>query len=526
MTNSIKEIADADFICVFGSNTTETHPIISLQVKKAVREKGATLVVIDPRQTEISAIANHYLQLKAGTDVVLLNALANVIIAEGLWDKEFVSMRTEGFDELKKAVEPFTSEYAAGITGVPANTIREVARGYAKAKNASILYTMGITQHVTGTDNVLAVANLAMLAGHIGKPSSGVNPLRGQNNVQGACDMGGLPNVYTGYQKVDDPAVQGKFEQAWKGSLPSKPGLTLGEMLDEAHHGKLKGLFILGENPILSDPDYHHVVASLKHVDFLVVQDIFLTETAQLADVVLPGASFAEKDGTFSNTERRVQRVRKAIDPIGNSKADWQIICEIATAMGYRMSYESPAAIMKEIASLTPSYGGITYERLEEGGLQWPCPTADHPGTPYLHVGKFSRGLGKFSALAYRLPAELPDAEYPFLLNTGRRLFHYHTGSMTRRASGLDAICPEEFLEVNPADATKLGVSDGDTVKLVSRRGELEIKVQVTDRVMPGTVFASFHFAEAAINKLTNTDRDPVAKTPELKVCAVKIVKA
>lgn len=523
MTNSIGEVKDCDYMFVIGSNTTETHPIISLEMRKALKN-GAKLVVADPRRTEIAELANVHVPLKPGANIPLLNTMCNVIIEEELYDKEFVSNRTEGFEQLKEAVANFTPEAYAGMIGVPADTIREIARGFAKAKNAAIFYTMGITQHTTGTANVLSIANLAMLTGQIGKPSSGVNPLRGQNNVQGACDMGGLPNVFPGYQAVADPALVEKFTNAWGVQQSDKVGLTVGEMMDKAHHGDLKALYILGENPMLSDPDISHVEHALNNLEFLVVQDIFLTETAMLADVVLPGASFAEKDGTFSNTERRVQRVRKAIEPVAG-KADWEVIAEVLTLMGYPHEYCSASDVFDEIASVTPQYAGISYARLDQGGIQWPCPTADHPGTKYLHDGKFSRGLGKFTPVDFEPPAELPDEEYPFVLNTGRRLYHYHTGTMTRRARGLNTIYSEEFIEINPADACGLGIAEGDMVKVSSRRGSVIAKANVTKRVPQGMVFTSFHFSEVAVNFLTNSARCPVAKIPELKVAAVKIEK-
>jgi formate dehydrogenase alpha subunit len=524
MTNPIKDIAKNDYLIVLGSNTTETHPVISYQMKKAVRENGAKLVVVDPRRTEIAELAFIHLQLKGGSDLALLNALAQVIIAEELWNKEFVASKTEDFALVKEAVQRYTPEMAAEITGVPAEAIREVARGYAQAENAGIYYTMGVTQHITGTHSVMAIANLAMLTGHIGKPYGGVNPLRGQNNVQGACDMGALPDVVTGYQKVDDPAVREKYQAAWGVELPQTTGLTVGEMMEGALEGKIKALYIVGENPVLSDPDANHVEKALEKLDFLVVQDIFLTETAQFAHVVFPAASFAEKDGTFSNTERRVQRVRKAVEPVGDAKADWEIIQAVAQKMGHDFNFAHPSEIMAEISQLTPSYGGITYERLEQGGLQWPCPSADHPGTPILHTNGFTRGKGKFFAVEYLPPAEQVCNEYPLVLNTGRRLFHYHTGSMTRRVAGLNEHFSEEYLEMNPEDAARLNIADGERVKVISRRGEIEIPVKVTDIIAPGTVFTSFHFSEAAINKLTNTAKDPIAKEPELKVCAVNIL--
>lgn len=526
MTNSIDEIAGADFILAIGTNTTESHPIISLKAKKAKR-CGATLVVADPRRTEMAELANVHMQLKSGSDIALLNALANVIIAEELWNKDFVANRTEDFEALKDTVVKYTPEYAEQITGIAADTIREVARGYARAQNATILYTMGITQHICGTHNVFAVANLAMLCGHIGKESSGVNPLRGQNNVQGACDMGALPNVFTGYQAVTVDNNRAKFAKAWNVTeLPAQPGLTVGDMLDKAGTGEVKAMYIMGENPVLSDPDSDHVAHALGKLDFLVVQDIFLTETAALADVVLPAASYAEKDGTFSNTERRVQRVRKAIDPVYNARADWQIICAVATAMGYPMQYPTTSDIFDEIASLTPSYAGISYARLEQGGIQWPCPNAEHPGTKYLHKDKFSRGLGKFNPVEYIPPAEMPDTDYPLVLSTGRRHFHYHTGTMTQRTGALEVHYGTEYLEINQADAAALGIVDGDKVRVTSRRGQVEVAVRVTDVVPQGLVFTSFHFPAVAINKLTNPAKDPVAKIPELKVCAVKVEKA
>ena len=525
MSNTIKEIAGANFIFALGTNTTEAHPIISLEVKKAVRN-GSTLAVADPRRTGMADLAHYHLQLNSGSDIALLNGMANVIISEELWNKEFVQERTEEFEALKEAVAKYTLDYVESITGVPAETIRAVARGYALAKNATILYTMGITQHICGTHNVFAIANLAMLCGQIGKEFSGVNPLRGQNNVQGACDMGVLPSVFTGYQPVSAEENRAKFASAWGvKDLPATPGLTSVELFEAADKGDLKGMYIMGENPVLSDPDALHVTHVLGNLDFLVVQDIFMTETAMLADVVLPAASFAEKDGTFTNTERRVQRIRKAVEPEGDAKADWEIFSLVATAMGYPMNYYSAGEIMDEIAQVTPSYAGISYARLEQGSLQWPCPTSDHPGTKFLHSGKFARGLGKFHPVEYVTPDEVPDLEYPLVLNTGRRLYHYHTGTMTQRTGALEVAYPEEYLEINSADANKIIVSNGDKVKVTSRRGSVEVVARVTDIVTPGLVFASFHYPEVAINQLTNPAHDPICKTPELKVCAVKVTK-
>jgi len=526
MTNSIEDIESANTILVIGSNTTEQHPIISHQIKRAVKLKGAKLIIADPRAIILTKFADIWLRQRAGTDVALVNGLVNVIINEELWDKEFVSQRTEGFEELKAGVQKYTPQYVEEVTGVPAVDVREAARLYAQAERASIIYAMGITQHATGTDKVFSLANLAMLTGNVGKEGTGVNPLRGQNNVQGACDMGALPNVFPGYQRLDVASVREKFEKEWGSKLPDKAGLSVVEMLQAAKEGKVRGMYIMGENPALSDPDTTHVIEALEALDFLVVQDIFLSETAKLADVVLPAVSFAEKDGTFTNTERRVQRIRKAIEPIGQAKPDWLIITELATRMGYPMAYESPKQIMEEIARLTPSYGGMSYDRLEGGGLQWPCPTQDHPGTRFLHEGKFTRGLGKFTPVEYIPPAELPDKDYPLVLTTGRVLYHFHTGTMTRRVKGLNEIYPEGLVEINPDDAEKLQVLDGSVVKVTSRRGSVTTKASITERVPAGTVFMTFHFREAAANVLTNPALDPVAKIPELKVCAVKVEKA
>lgn len=525
MTNSINEIGNAACVLVIGSNTSATHPVIALEVKRAVRN-GARLIVANPLEIDLCNRADVWLRHVPGSDVALLMGMAKVIYDEGLADLAFVSEYCENFDSFKESLKKFEMEFVEKVTGVPREAIAKAARLYATFKPATVLYTMGVTQHTHGTDNVLAIANLAMLTGNIGKPSSGVNPLRGQNNVQGACDMGALPNVYTGYQRVDNPEIRRKFETAWRCDLNPNPGLTLSEMIDAAYNRRLKAAFVMGENPLLSDPDINHTREAFKRLEFLVVQDMFLTETAQLAHVVLPAASFAEKDGTFTNTERRVQRVRKAVEPVGNSKPDWWIICEIAKRMGAQgFDYNHPSEVMDEIARLTPSYGGINYERLENGGLQWPCPNTDHPGTPILHVGRFVRGLGLFTPLEYKPPAELPDKDYPFILTTGRSLFHYHTGTMTRRVRGLNAIDPEAAVEINPKDARDLKIEDGKRVKVVSRRGEVMVKAKVTERVPPGVVYMTFHFAESPVNVLTNTAFDPVSKTPELKVSAVRVEK-
>ena len=525
MTNSIEEIANASVIYLTGSNTTENHPIIALEIKKAVTKNGGKLIVADPREIELAKYATLWLRQRPGTDVALFNGLMNVIISEGLEDKEFITQRTEGYEEMKKTVLKYTPEIVEKITGVPAEDIRKAARIYANAPVSSLIYSMGITQHTTGTDNVLSTANIAMLTGNVGKEGAGVNPLRGQSNVQGACDLGALPNVYSGYQKVTDSQVQEKFSKAWGIDLSNKVGLTVVEMLNAAYEGKIRGLFVMAENPAMSDPDLNHTREALKRVEFLVVSDIFMTETAELADVVLPGVTIAEKDGTITNTERRVQRIRKAVEPVGESKPEWKIICELAQKMGYNMKYNSPAEIMEEIASLTPIYGGMYYNRLEKAGLQWPCLDINHPGTKYLHKDKFSRGKGKFSAVEFKEAAELPDEEYPFLFTTGRVLYQFHTGTVSRRSKGLNEIYPEALVEINPQDAQELKVEDGKFVEVTSRRGKIKAKAKVTEKSGKGVVFMSFHFREAAANLLTNAALDPVAKIPEYKVCAVKVKK-
>jgi formate dehydrogenase alpha subunit len=527
MTNPIRDIEKADVILATGTNTTENHPVLSSYVKRAVTLGEAKLIVIDPRRIELAEFADIYIQQKLGTDVAWINGLMHVIIKEDLHDKTFVADRTQGFEEVKQMVEKFTPDYVEEITGIAAEDIEETARLYAKAGVASILYCMGITQHTTGTDNVKSLANLAMLCGNLGVEGGGVNPLRGQNNVQGACDLGGLPNVFTAYQSVTDDSARKTLENKWDISgLSSKVGLTATEMIPAAHDGTIKAFYIMWKNPLVSDPDLAHAKAGFDNLDFIVVQDMFLTETAQLADVVLPARCFAEKDGTFSNTERKVQRIREAVTPPGEAKYDWEITCEIATRMGYAMSYENSEEIMKEIAQVTPSYGGISYERIEKEGLHWPCLDENHPGTPRLHVGQFPKGRGQFHAIDYIAPNELPDDDYPLALTTGRILYHYHTGTMTRKSEGLNEIAPENFIEISAVDASNLGLSENDMAKVSSRRGQVKANVVVSLKMNAGTVFMPFHFAENAANNLTNPALDPVAKIPEFKVCAIKVEKA
>jgi formate dehydrogenase alpha subunit len=525
MTNSIEELRSTPVVLVIGSNTTECHPVIGILIRQAVASGRTRLIVADPRRISLAGIAEVHLQHRPGTDVALVNGMMSVILEEGLADTEFIAKRTEDFASFREALSGWSVETAAKVSGVAAEDIRRAARLYAGAESAAIVYSMGITQHATGTDNVLCLANLAMLTGNVGKACAGVNPLRGQNNVQGACDVGALPNVFCGYQRIDDPAARAKFEKAWGVPLPDKPGLTVVEILNAALEKRIRGLYVMGENLMLSDPDLNHVRRALVALDFLVVQDIFLSETAELADVVLPACSFAEKEGTFTNTERRVLRVRKALAAPGEAREDWRILCEVAARLGYPMDYAGAEAIMEEIASLTPSYAGITYERLGEKGLQWPCPTREHPGTKFLHEQGFARGKGKFHPVAFLPPQELPDREYPFVLTTGRILQHFHTGTMTRRSEVLDDLVPTGQLEISPPDAERLGVASGQKVAVSSRRGRIEIPVGLTERVAEGVVFLSFHFKEHPANALTIAALDPVAKIPEFKACAVRVEK-
>lgn len=543
MTNSISDITQAKVLLVTGSNTTEAHPVIGLQMKAAVRGHGASLILIDPREIELASFAALHLRPRTGTDVAVLNAMAHVIIREGLVDRPFIESRTEDFSAFEDAVRGCSPEWAEDISGVPADLIVQAARMYGNASSAAIFWAMGITQSSHGVDNVQALANLALLTGNFGRPGTGVNPLRGQNNVQGACDVGGLPNVLTGYQSVADAAIRQKFESAWgmTASLPPTPGLTVTELMNGVLDGHIKAIYILGENPLLSDPNLHHVRAAFEKLEFLAVQDIFLNETAELADVVLPGVSFAEKDGTFTNTERRVQRVRSALPGLAGARRDLDIICELgqrlAASNGAALrsgavhtvadwDYSGPSEVWDEIAAVTPSMAGITYARLEGGGIQWPCPTPDHPGTPILHKEKFSRGLGRFIPLAYRPPAETPDEEYPFMLNTGRILQHWHGGTMSRRSAGLDELVPEGQIEVNSLDGESLGISSGDCIRVTSRRGAVTGLAHLTDRLPRGMVFMTFHFSESPANVLTGDAVDPVAKIPEYKASAVRIERA
>jgi len=523
MTNSISEIGNADCVFVIGSNTTEAHPVIALEVKRA-KAKGAKLIVVDPRGTRIAELADVYLQIKPGSDIALLNAMMSVIISSGLEDKAFIQSRTEGYQEFKETVMRYTPSLAEEITGVAQQKIIDAALMYAKSDKSIIIYTLGITEHICGTENVMSLANLAMLCGKIGKESSGVNPLRGQNNVQGSCDMGALPDVYPGYQAVEDPQVRQKFEQAWKVKLSGKKGLMLLDMYEEISKGNLKAMYIMGMDPLLTDACIAGVRKAFGSLEFLVVQEIFFTETAALADVILPAVCFAEKDGTFTNTERRIQRVRKAVEPPPGTMSDIEIMAGLSKRMGYDLGPVLAEDIMKEISSLVPIYGGISYPRLEKGGIQWPCPSPDHPGTKYLHKEKFTRGLGKFYSVKHSAPAEDADKEFPLLLTTGRNLYHYHI-TMTAKTKGLNELAGPPYIEINPDDAKKAGIKDKDLVYVRSRRGAVTVPAKITDTIREGVVFIPLHYAQAPVNALTLDAFDRYTKTPAFKVCAVGIKK-
>ncbi len=526
MTNSVIDIEEASCILIIGSDTTSQHPLVARRVAMA-KERGAKIILADPRRVQISRLADLHLRHKPGSDVALINGMMKCIISHKLEDETFISERTEGFENLKEILDNLSLDEVEKITGVAKDEIERAALLYAKAKASCTIYAMGITQHTTGTDNVLSIANLAILTGSVGRPGTGVNPLRGQNNVQGACDLGALPDVLPGYQAVTDDQRRKRVAEVWGvAELPSHVGLTVVEMMNYASEGKLKAMYIMGENPMISDPDISHVEQALDNLDFLVVQDIFLTETARLADVILPAASWAERDGTFTGTDRRVQLLRKAIEPLWESKLDWEIICELAKEMkaGDGFSFSSSNQIFEEMRRITPSYAGMSFTRLDQpAGLQWPCPEEDHPGTPILHSKEFTRGRAKFHPIVNKEPAENPDDEFPFILTTGRVMSQWHTRSMTGRSPTLNAEFPEGFVEINPQDAGKLGISDKDIVEVISRRGKIQTKARVTDRVASGIIFMPFHFAKEAANRLTNSALDPIAKIPELKICAVAV---
>lgn len=523
MTNPIADITeDVDMILLVGSNPEEAHPVIGAQIRQAI-QTGTQVVVVDPRKINLVKDSALHLQVQAGTNVAFANGMMHVILKEGLADRHFIEERTEGFSDLEKMVADYTPEKVAEICHIHPEDLIQAARMYAKAEKAPIIYCLGVTEHSTGTEGVMSMSNLAMLVGKVGKPGCGVNPLRGQNNVQGACDMGCMPYDFPGYQKVNNPEVIDKFEKAWHVPLNRNTGLTSTKVLPAATAGNVKGLYIFGEDPIVTDPDTGHVRQALESLDFLVVQELFMTETAAYADVVLPGISYAEKDGTFTNTERRVQRVRKAVEPRGQAREDYEIFCEVMTRMGYPCAYESAKEIMKEISAVTPSFGGINYERLEKESLQWPCRSLTDPGTPIMHVGSFARGKGLFKAIPYKQAQELPDEEYPYLMSTGRMLYHYNTRAMTGRTEGINQIANHSYIEINAVDAQALGIQEGDKVEVHSRRGKIETYAAVGNRVFPQEVFMTFHFPDGNVNEITNAVFDDIATIPEYKVCAVAI---
>lgn len=556
MSNSIAEMKDLECFIVTGSNTAENHPVISTFLKQAVTHNGAKLIVIDPRHTEMADFSTLWLQQKPGADVAVFNAMAHVIVKEKLYHQDFIASRTEGFSNYIESLEDKTPEWAEETSGVPAEQIRQAARMYAKANSAAIYWGMGISQSVHGTDNSLTLINLALLCGHVGRPGTGLNPLRGQNNVQGCSDSGGMPNVYTAYQLVTDAETRHKFEQAWHTQLPQIPGLTTTEHVGGILDGHVKAWYIMGENPLMSEPDINHARHAVQQLEFYVAQDIFINETARYADVILPAAAFAEKDGTFTNSDRRVQLVRKAINPPGQARADWEIVSQVARRtiqkiaaqvdqhpdsptreldraiaqnadkMLANWSYSHPRDIWEEMRRLTPPWGGITYQRIErEGGVHWPCPTPDHPGSPYLFEEDFPSGRGKFFPVEFTDDSERPDEEYPLTLSTGRLLYHWHGGTLTR-VSSLNNIWPECTVEVHPKDAARLGLEVGEWVDVSSRRGKITARLLVTERSPEGTIFIPFHFAEAAANILTNNLIDERAKIPDYKVCGVKVERA
>jgi len=530
MTNSIAEIDGAQTFFIIGSNTTHAHPVIAQRIRRNVRYRGAKLIVANPKAIELTWFADHFIQHQPGSDVALLMGMCRYIVENDLHDKEFIAERCENFDAFLESLEPFTPEFVEKVTGVPWGRIAEAAHVYATSRPSQIYYAMGITQHSHGTDNVLAVANLAMLTGNVGREFTGVNPLRGQNNVQGACDVGGLPDVYPGYQKVTDPAAREKFRKAWGvENLDDEIGLTHTEIFDAVLDGRVKAIYLVGENPLLTEANSKHARKAIEKLDFLVVQDMFMSETAQYADVILPACSYAEKEGTFTNTERRIQRVRRAIPPRGDSKPDWWITCQIARAMGASgFDFEDPSEIMDELASVTPIYGGISYDRLDGDGLQWPCRTPDDPGTKFLHKTRFSRrpsGKGQFVPLVYRPSAEIADADYPLILTTDRSLYHYHSATLTRRVAGLEQLNSREYIQINPEDAARLGIRDGDWVEVTSRRGTIRARAKVTGVCPDGVCSMTFHFWESPTNEITNPALDPVAKIPETKVAAVRLRK-
>ncbi len=528
MTNSFADFKKAKLILMIGTNMSEAHPVAATFVKDAVLD-GAQLIVIDPRRTDMVDFAAMHVQINVGSDVALINGIIHVLISEDLYDKQYVESCTVGFEDIKKKAMEYPPERAAEIAGVSPDTIRDLARRLASTKPAMLMYTLGITEHICGVNNVMSCANLQMLLGNVGFECGGVNPLRGQNNVQGACDMGALPNVFPGYQKVDNPDARAKFEKAWNvKSLPEKPGMMMPTMMKNLTTGKVKAFYVFGENLANTEPDIAHVEHELQSAEFLVCQDIFPTETTRFAHVILPAAAWSENDGTFTSSERRVNRVRTASVPPGDAKPNWWIFKELAKRFGHEWTSNSAQEIWdNEVSMLAPSLGGIKYRRIEQDGLQWPAPNEEHCGTPTLHKdGKFTCGLGVFKALDYIAPAEVPDKEYPFVLSTGRRLYHYHTRTQTGRCAGINELLGEETADISPADAQAMGIVDGEMIALKSRRGKVSVKARVTRQVPQGLVWMAFHFREGCANWLTNPVYDPITQTAEYKACAVRIEKA
>jgi formate dehydrogenase alpha subunit len=533
MSNPASDVSKNDVFIVTGSNTTETHPIIGLQMKAAIEQNGAKLIVIDPRRIEMVNFSTLWLQQQPGTDVAVFSALAHVILKEKLYNQKFIDDRTEGFTEFAASMEKFTPEYAEGISGVDRELIIHAARLYGEAKNAAIYWALGIPEHSHGTENALSLINLALLTGQIGREGTGLNPLRGQNNVQGASDSGAMPWHYPGYQLVDDEQNAFKFEKLWNvesGGLNRKRGLTNTEIIGAFGINGIKSMYIMGENPVMSDPNSTHVRHQFQQLEFFAAEDLFINETHAYADVILPAAGWAEKDGTFTNTDRRVQLVNKAVEPPDSARADWMIITDLAKRIESRLgrpkstywNYANPGEVIEEMGRVVPDYAGIRYHRLGRWGLQTPVPDENHPGTPFLFANNFPRRRGKFHPLEYQPPAEMPDTDYPFILTTGRVLEHWHGGTLTR-ASKLDNLYPQALMEVNPADAIKMELKEGDEVRVSSRRGSIVIRVTIKDKTRAGVVFIPFFFAEASANILTNDVIDPRAKIPEYKICAVKI---
>jgi formate dehydrogenase major subunit len=525
MTNSFEEFGKAKLFFVIGSNMTEAHPVAATFVKNAV-QRGAQLIVVDPRRHKLADFASLYVPIRVGSDIAFLNSIMHVLIVEDLYDKEFVNSCCVGFDQLKEKTMAYPPERGAEIAGLDPDMIREVAHRLAATKPAMLCYTLGITEHTCGKNNVMSVANLQMLLGNMGVECGGVNPLRGQNNVQGACDMGALPNVFPGYQKVIDPEARSKFEKAWGVShLSEKPGIMIPDMIEGLETGAVRGFYIFGENLANTEPDIRHVESCLESAEFIVSQDIFPNETTRFADVILPSAAWCEDDGTFTNSERRVSRVRKVCDPPGEAKPNWWIMKQIAKRFGRDWSSSSSQEIWEtEIARLTAQFAGITYSRIEKDGLQWPCPDENHPGTPFLHQdGRFACGMGQLMPVDWTPPAETPDSEYPFVLSTGRRLYHYHTRTQTGRAKGMNDLLAEETADISPEDARELGIGQGEKIRVISRRGHVDVKAKITHQVPKGMVWMAFHFRESNANWLTNPVYDPETLTAEYKACAVRL---